>query len=192
MKKLLLLSLLFALNFYSQKRIYIKDSITKETLPFAQIKIGNIGIYSNADGFFVTSNDSVETVEIRYLGYQSKSVDLNQKDTILLNPLPVSLDTVVIKHRLVAMKVDFLHIDKRFFGSFPLSQHYEIVSTVIPNDSILIGRIKQISIKFDKIKFIRKLDKITSYRKKIKQTTNAFVRLNIYTNDTSHKLIFQS
>ena len=175
--------LLVNLQIWAQKKIYVIYSLTKEILPFAQIKIGKGGVYTNANGFFVYSNDSVKNGNVYFLGYKNKSFDLSQADTVFLQPSPINLAPVLINHQLTTIKVDFLHINKRFFGSFPLTKHYEILSAIVPRDSIFKGRLKQVSFKLSKIIF---------NKKKFKHTSNAFVRLNIYTNDIRHKLLFQS
>ena len=184
MKKIILLLILVVnLQIWAQKKVYVLDSLTKEILPFAQIKIGEKGRYTNAKGFFVYSNDSAKTANVYFLGYKNKPFNLSQTDTVFLQPSPISLAPVLIGPSSNSIKIDFLHINKRFFGSFPLTKHYEILSTIVPRDSSFKGRLKQVSFKLSPIIF---------NKKKFKHTSHAIVRLNIYTNDNRHKLLYQS
>lgn len=82
----------------------IKDSKTKEPLPFATIITNiNTGEISDAEGkFFLKSKLTITHLTISYIGYKTKKISINEEDTfltILLDPSKENLDEVVINAR---------------------------------------------------------------------------------------------
>jgi hypothetical protein len=182
-KTLILLLLLLYNNVYTQKKIFVIDSITKKILPFAELQIGNNIIYTNEKGFFIFNNKSKKNGIIHYLGYESRLVDFTKMDTVLLKPKQYELDKIVLSSKKRELKINILHINKKYFGSFPLTKGTEILTLITPKSNELVGKINKVSFKFDKI----------SYNKKLyAETTNAFIRVNIYANDSSLTKIFSS
>jgi hypothetical protein len=81
----------------------VKDSITKEPLPFVNISFKNssIGTVTNTDGeFFFETRTPTDSIIISFVGYQSqkRSIQKNkyQEFKILLNPQSVYLDEIVV------------------------------------------------------------------------------------------------
>ena len=102
MKRFLLIVLFIKIGFaYSQNIKYIvKDSTTKEVLPFANILYANKkeGTISNRNGEFIVSNSRV-SFWLSYLGYKTKKVIVNKNRhfvTIYLSKNAEELDEVCI------------------------------------------------------------------------------------------------
>ena len=104
MKKLLFL-LLFIIPVLSSAQSsfsgIIKDSKTKQALPFATI-LTNIGIgeICDADGkFSIRSKQSIHELTISYVGYKTKKVAIDNSTsylTVLLEPSNENLKEVVV------------------------------------------------------------------------------------------------
>jgi len=105
--KLLLSYLLLLLSTGLQAQELIKgkvtDAVSKEALPFATIKLGNSGQGTVCDlnGYFeIHIPNDVSFIEIRYLGYNSKRIELpynGREINIGLTPEQGSLKEVVVK-----------------------------------------------------------------------------------------------
>jgi hypothetical protein len=145
------LVLLLSNNIFAQKRIYILDSVTKNILPFAEIQLGEGGVYTNEKGFFTVQNDTIQNATIHFLGYKSCLVNLTKTDTILLKPKHYELDEIVLSSKKEVLKIDFLHINKKSFGSFPVVKETEILTTITPKTNKLIGKLEAVSFKLSKI-----------------------------------------
>lgn len=89
MKKFFLLIALVAVGFAAQAQHQlqgvVKDSITGQTLPGANIIVKGTftGTFSDSDGAFVITGleDKKQTFEVSYLGYTSKTFELNPAET---------------------------------------------------------------------------------------------------------------
>lgn len=79
----------------------VVDAVTKQVLPFATIKFGNTGRGTVSDlygRFDLKDADKASYIEISYLGYEPKKLQLPLKDTlVILNSGGGSLKEVVIK-----------------------------------------------------------------------------------------------
>jgi len=96
--------ILFASSFvYSQqKTIYIKDSLTKESIPFVAIQFSSKqgGIYADVDGK-ATIPDSIDQIFISQIAYQSKPLNLltiNDKETVILTPVYNQLPEIIVSN----------------------------------------------------------------------------------------------
>jgi hypothetical protein len=155
-KTIILLSLLLSNIAFAQKKIYVLDSVTKNILPFAEVEIGKSGVYTNEKGFFIFQNDTIETGTIHFLGYKSRLVNFTKMDTVLLRPKHYELDEVVLLTKKEDLKIDFLHINKRYFGSFPLVKETEILTIITPKSNKLKGKLEKVMFKLSKITFRKK------------------------------------
>lgn len=91
LKRLLVILFLFlSFSFYSQQRsITVKDSLTNEPLPFANINLLNgFGLFTDDAGKVQLSKETPNTIKISYVGYFAKTVIVDQikVGTILLQP----------------------------------------------------------------------------------------------------------
>lgn len=102
MKKLLFAIVFLPLLSLAQQHItgVLIDAKTKETLPFANIVTNtNQGTITNVDGKFVLVLDSkITTLKVSYIGYQTKTVTVNNQTYFKIQLLPnvESLDEVII------------------------------------------------------------------------------------------------
>ena len=84
MKKLLLLSffLLQLASFAQNKVATIQDAVSGETIPYANIKIGNtFNNVSNGDGKFnipLNSDNAEALIEISYIGYETQNISFKE------------------------------------------------------------------------------------------------------------------
>ncbi len=89
---------------YGQKTLegYIFDKISKKPLSYAAIKIVGTRVYttSNEDGKFeFLSENNIDSLEIRYLGYETTKVSINyfrSKKIFYLKPFTAVLDEVIV------------------------------------------------------------------------------------------------
>jgi hypothetical protein len=109
MKKLLLFAF-FVLQFsaYSQNKIVtIVDAISGETIPYANIKIGNdFSTVSNSDGKFnipAIPQNNLDKVKISFIGYESEQITFSQLEQqnfiIKLNPGIYELNNVDVSNK---------------------------------------------------------------------------------------------
>src|SRR5210317_1829349 len=103
MKQLLFLILLSSSFIHAQTQIRGKviDINTKEPLPFATILTNTgFGELTNVEGnFLVKTLNPFKTIKISYVGYESKTITVNQEDkfiSISLSPSVEALDEVLI------------------------------------------------------------------------------------------------
>ncbi|MBD3863478.1 peptidase associated/transthyretin-like domain-containing protein [Olleya marilimosa] len=110
---IILLSILFTINSFSQTRII--DSITKNGVSFATVSFGNgNGIFADDDGkFFFTKKlySDIDSLFVSALGYKDvKLASKTLKDTLYLTPQSDLLDEVIVtarpsgKHKEVTLK----------------------------------------------------------------------------------------
>lgn len=117
MKKTLLLLLIFSclkISAQSIKKFILIDETTKQTIPFANVlfsKIDHKGTSTDIDGIFYVPN-TVETITISYVGFESKVLQLNKitSQIITLKSKISELDEVVIDgenpaHRIIRLAV---------------------------------------------------------------------------------------
>ncbi len=183
MKNLVFLMLFFTINVLAQKELIILDSITKRALPFAEMLIDDKGVYSDENGVFNIVKNRIQKATVYYLGYEKQLVDLTQTDTIFLKPKTIALDEIVLSSKKIEKNVAFSHVDKRYFGSSPLMHKLEIITTIIPKNKTIVGKLKTVSFKFDKIIYHKAL---------YSNASKAFVRVNIYQNDSLQTKIYAS
>ena len=181
MKKIIIIIILISSNVFSQKKIYVLDSVTKQILPFAEVKLGKKGLYTNEKGYFII-NDTIKKGKIYFLGYKSKSITF-KSDTIFLIPKIFELNEIILSQKKESFVANFLHSDKKYFSSFPLSKNKEILTTIIPKSNKIIGKLESVSFKLNKIIFDKK---------KYSKTSKAFIRINIYTNDSNQTKLYAS
>lgn len=178
--------LIYSIFNYSQNKITITDSISKEILPYAIITFNdNSSLYSNEKGSFIVKND-ISSFEISYMGYETKKITLKTlKDTIKLNRSIRILNEVIISTRVQKKKINFLK-SPNTFGNYVLKPESEIFTTVIPTFGIVDMVIDKVFFSFQKLKLARN-------KKKLKDEL-AVIRINIYNlkNELPNELLFSS
>ena len=96
---LLLLAMLSATSFgLAQKRLTVKDSITHEAVPFANVYFGNeSGEYRDEKGMIAIPKGAVQ-IRLSHICYETKSISKITADsqTIILVPKSINLDEVAI------------------------------------------------------------------------------------------------
>lgn len=109
-RKVLLLALLFLLpisNFAQSSVATIVDAISGETIPYANIKIGNSqNTVSNGDGKFnlsIADQDQQKTIVVSYIGYESEQITVanlqKQNYIIKLTPGVYELENVQVSDK---------------------------------------------------------------------------------------------
>lgn len=89
-------------TFSQEKTIFIKDSVTQETVPFAAIQFVNKqgGIYADENGMAIIP-DSVRHILISQIAYHAKEATLHaieNKATVLLVPSPNILPEIIVSN----------------------------------------------------------------------------------------------
>lgn len=182
MKKLILLILLFTplLNFCQIISGTIKDSISNEILPRANITYlkKNIGTNTNLEGKFILNikEKSDDSIKVSYLGYKSKCYSLKEfkedKEYILNISLVVEynqLNEIIITAKKDVYKKKYQLSEKRKgdISMFSLIGHE--TACLIENPKSELGKIKSLKLYIRKNKnanFIAKFRiKIYSYNK---------------------------
>ncbi|WP_318312731.1 TonB-dependent receptor [Flagellimonas crocea] len=118
---------------------YVKDLDSEEPLPYVAIQIGNIGTYTNENGYFELRNlkrDNI--VHIRHIGYKPLFFELNNLDTsncrsIFMVPYQEKLDEITVYDFLVR------GMDKLENGTYTLN--FERFSTLpgLVEDDVLFS-----------------------------------------------------
>lgn len=105
MKKIILLFTFTSISCFSQSYIegYIIDKTTNESLPYATIKL-----ISSSDSYTITNEDGkfeiksklpTDSLEVRFLGYQTKKVPITffkKNVKLFISPNPFALNEVVV------------------------------------------------------------------------------------------------
>lgn len=92
----LLILVIFIFHFtYGQKKIYVRDSITKEKLKNIQIIVNGDVFYTNDDGATILPETNAD-IQLSSTTYKNKKLKLLQ-DTILLNPIYKNIDEVILQ-----------------------------------------------------------------------------------------------
>ncbi len=172
MKKLLFLSLLlFPIFIFGQTSLtgIIKNSQTKESLPFATIITNSgLGEICDADGkFSISSKQTIDELTISYVGFKTRQIPITQEIkfiTVLLEPSTESLNEVIIKAtenpaiqiiRMAIEKKSNNNIEKAL-NSFKYTTYNKLLVTANP-DSIN-GQIDSVFILRDHKKVFKKVD----------------------------------
>lgn len=106
-----------------KKTVFIKDSVTHESVPFAAIQFANVqgGCYAD-EGGRVLLPDSIDFVLISQIAYHAREVNLQQVDnlaTILLTPAVNSLAEVLVSNIPSKRKKVGMLKPKQSFGVIP-------------------------------------------------------------------------
>lgn len=147
----------------------IKDSKTKEPLPFATIVTNNgLGEITDSYGrFTIKTKTTVQEITISYIGYKSKTVSTTKNETylqILLEPSQESLNEVVITSKEnPALRIIKNAINSRkrnniltALNSFKYSAYNKLLITADP-DSIS-GKVDSVFVKRNNKRIFKKLD----------------------------------
>ncbi len=157
MKSNYLIFLFFSSFCFSQNHVII-DSITKKTIPYANIKIIGTekGFYSNDSGVFILKDHAKDSVQISCLGYKSifNKVSL-LKDTIFLTPEVKFLSEVSIHQK--PPKSVIIGLKKKNM-SFHAGAHLQFGLIIKPIKEFEKSIIKKILIPISKSNFSKKRD----------------------------------
>lgn len=142
-----------------EKNVIVVDSITKKTIPYANIKVlnSNYGFYTNDYGSFSFSNKlNKDSISISCLGYKTLIMMISQvRDTIFIKPNTLELDEITIsskKQNLKSKKIGFKKINSGWFGT----QNLQVGVIMKPNKKNTNTRIEKIIIPFRKKIYGRK------------------------------------
>lgn len=117
-----------------EKYFVVKDSLTKETLPYATIDFLNgYGVFSDENGKVVLNEEFPEAIKVSFMGYEAKKIKtalaaesdvLLKVSTKVLEELKVVVDKEELKKRKTFVTKPFLHeeINKMYWSS--LGQQY--------------------------------------------------------------------
>lgn len=191
MKKVVLIFFLLKnLSFYSQT-CEVKDFLTKEPLPFANIIFDKIeGIYTDENGKFLLNN-SYKSIKISYVGYESYTAKVETlKDTIFLKPIIYNIEEVTITNSKNSLeKIGFLKSKGiKNIKSTPLNPKSEQIIVVLPiNETIINSYVENIEFPLNKVKHYNKTDRLY-------KNAPAVIRINVYTveNNLPKEKIFSS
>ncbi len=204
-RKILYLFLLLLLNsnlfLHSQdKRIsgYIFDSKTNETLPFANIVLGNniSGTVSNADGYFVMVIDSLhrsEFVSFNYVGYHSLNIPIDQLNTnsnIKLKPATINIKEVEVSAKELSIKQILKQVTENYEEN-----HLKETST---EQKVFVHNLEKIPIKGNNQVKVKRAD-FEEFDENTIEELKALLPndnidyndavLMIYNNDSHHKIV---
>ena len=130
-----------------QRNLTVKDSITKEILPYASVNLLNgYGLFTDENGQVSLEKDAPKTIKITYVGYAPKTVLVDKLETpvILLQPEANTLNEVKIvnTNKTKGKRKDFtvkphLHdnINKMYWSS--IGQQYAFYIPNTKKDGIL-------------------------------------------------------
>ncbi|MCF6347565.1 MAG: carboxypeptidase-like regulatory domain-containing protein [Flavobacteriaceae bacterium] len=156
--KLKYLIILFLSNYCLSQSYVIVDSITKEPIPYTNIKFINTnkGFYSNQKGKFKLDNKLNDSIQISCLGYDTVTSKVrNLKDSIFLKPKTEKLDEIIVySSRPTLKKVGFKKGNFNFHTGSSLQfgllikpiEYYEntfINNILIPIKKSIIGEKKR-------------------------------------------------
>lgn len=179
MKQIVFLLLFFSLTLHSQVQISgtVQDSQTKKPLPFTSIYINSTRkIIADVEGKFSISLDqNPYLISFSYLGYDSKTIVVNQYKSfylVQLEQISNQLDEVIIQNKNKALSIIKKTIENRNLNnpekklnSFQFKTYSKLIVSANP-DSIS-GKIDSVLIKKRSKKLILKLDSTDFKFKKI-------------------------
>ena len=82
-----------------QLKLTVKDSITKEVLPYANVNLlNNYGLFTDENGQVTLAKDAPKTIKVTYVGYLPKTISIDKltSELILLQPEVNALSEVKI------------------------------------------------------------------------------------------------
>lgn len=151
-KHLFLFFCLFTINVVAQQ-FYVKDSYTKEELPYACIQFldKNKGLYANKNGAFLLENaNDKDSIIVSYLGYGSLKLKISAiVDTIYLKPKTEELSEIIIPvGSFKKEKIGFVNRRKNL--RWHLTQKQEIATLILSKRSFNKAFIHKILIPISK------------------------------------------
>jgi hypothetical protein len=168
------------------KEVLVIDSVTAKPISFVTIHFLNTidGTYTNENGIFNVIPNSYDSIKLHHLTYIEKILNLSDvRDTIKLSPDAVILKEVLLNNGKTLTKfIDFPR-KKGSFGSLPVSDNSELLSYLVPNETIENSKIVEIGIKFEK-----------KIRNEYGNNIRTAFRMNIYSsmNKQIDKKIYES
>jgi hypothetical protein len=166
------------------KEVIVIDSVTSKPISFVTIQFLNTidGTYTNENGIFNVILNSYDSIKLHHLTYSEKILNMNNiGDTIKLSPDALILKEVILNNgKTVTKFIDFPR-KKGSFGSLPVSDNSEILTYLVPNESIVNTKIVEIGIKFEKkVRDEYKKNIRTAYRMNIYSSKNKEIDKKIY------------
>lgn len=156
---------------WSQKIITVVDSITKKPLPYTTITyLGtNSGTYSNELGKCMIDRYK-DSILFSHLGYQNKTINLLDIDSIFMQPSTTILDEVIISKNTTSKKIGL--DNKKSSISWYATTKTEYLCLIELNPNYENSIVTKIHIP------IKKTENINKSTKNLK----AIVRVNIYSS----------
>jgi len=147
---------------YSQKKIVLIDSLTRQPISFAIIQKKNgTGVYSNENGVFNIEQGYTDTLKIYHLGYYIKTIKSTKlSDSLFLKPRVEELKEVIINSRGKTQKDIKLLKKPGSFNNMFLRSGTEILTFLFPNNKILDFEIDKIIFHFNKLKYAYNKDEL--------------------------------
>ncbi|WP_035677099.1 peptidase associated/transthyretin-like domain-containing protein [Flavobacterium limnosediminis] len=125
----LLLHISFSKAYSQEHYLIVKDSITKETLPYTSINLQNgYGLFTDENGKVTLDKDIPKTIKITHIGYSSRMVSIDtlidnvvllQPETNVLNEMKIPVTRKDLKKRKEYVVKPSLHdnIDEMYWSS---------------------------------------------------------------------------
>lgn len=166
------------------KEVLVIDSVTAKPISFVTVHFlnTNSGTYTNENGIFDIIPNSYDSIKLHHLTYSEKILNMNNiGDTIKLSPDAVILKEVILNNgKAVTKFIDFPR-KKGSYGSFPVFENSELLSYLIPNETIVNTKIVEIGVKFEKkIRGEYPRNIRTAYRMNIYSSKNKEIDKKIY------------
>lgn len=166
------------------KEVLVIDSVTAKPIAFVTVHFlnTNYGTHTNENGIFDIMPNSYDSIKLHHLTYSEKILNMRDiGDTIKLSPDAVILKEVILSNgKTVTKFIDFPR-KKGSFGSLPVSDNSEILTYLVPNESIVNTKIVEIGIKFEKkVRDEYEKNIRTAYRMNIYSSKNKEIDKKIY------------
>lgn len=127
--KYLILLFFTNLSFYAQIKCVVKDSLTKEVIPFATIYIENTNqsLVTNGNGAFLMPNfNSNSMISITSVGYQKKKILIKNNIEILLKPIVYELQEVSVSNKVKNKTLEIGLTKDKYLQAFENGSKFEI------------------------------------------------------------------
>ncbi len=122
MKQISLLILLFlSISVSAQLKGIVKDSISKQPIPYVNISVENenIGTTSEENGeFLFPINDKNINLIFSALGYEKKKIKISKATEVFLKPMAYQLDEIVISKRYQTRQKEIGKVENQTFQAF--------------------------------------------------------------------------
>lgn len=126
--RFLVLLLMVNMACLAQVKKIVKDSLTKEVIPFASVFFENTkrGLISDENGSFQISNlENDGEISITAVGYQKKTIKIKSNLEILLKPIAYELEEVTISNNAKLKVIEIGLTKDKYLQAFENGAKYE-------------------------------------------------------------------